>query len=127
MNITEKAKNNRIVMYVVFILAAIICACITCIYVTLVEYGIYGISMHQVCVRVFYEESFYLLAAIFFFVFVAMQSKGYVILQAIYRYRFYIAIIVFILCIIFEINGSSIGIWHSAKYYSRSLKRNKIR
>lgn len=30
----------------------------------------------------------------------------------IYKYRYYIAIIIFILCIIFEISGSSIGVWN---------------
>lgn len=33
--------------------------------------------------------------------------------EFIYKYRYYIAIILFILCVIFEISGSSIGCWNS--------------
>ena len=31
--------------------------------------------------------------------------------EFLYKYRYWIALIIFILCIIFEISGSSIGIW----------------
>ncbi len=33
--------------------------------------------------------------------------------EFIYKYRYYIAIIIFILCVILEISGSSIGYWKS--------------
>lgn len=41
--------------------------------------------------------------------FIEMLRK---IANFIYKYRYYIAIIVFILCVIFEISGSSIGCWN---------------
>ena len=40
-----------------------------------------------------------------------LKSKLNLIGKIIYKYRYYIAVIIFIICVIFEISGSSIGCW----------------
>lgn len=48
---------------------------------------------------------------IYMFISILFYKKGNEIGSFLYKYRFIIAIIIFILCVAFEISGSSIGMW----------------
>lgn len=58
-----------------------------------------------------YMKETYLIATVFLVFFLAVLFKGEKIFKLCYQYRFLIAFVVFVLCVCFEINGSSLGIW----------------
>lgn len=59
------------------------------------------------------SKKVYLLALTFFILFLLFVYRGNKILRLLYRYRLLVAIGIFVLCVIFEINGSSLGMWSS--------------
>ena len=64
-------------------------------------------------VNIFKEKNTYFIFAFFFFAIIAMKQYHNVIGSFLYKYRYLCAFGLFIICIIFEITGSSIGMWCS--------------
>ncbi|MDO4490419.1 MAG: hypothetical protein Q4B85_05090 [Lachnospiraceae bacterium] len=62
--------------------------------------------------EVFLAPGFFVLLAAGFLVFLLLYLYGEKITDFLYRYRYLICLAVFALCLLFEVNGSSIGMWN---------------
>ncbi|WP_289302374.1 DUF7657 domain-containing protein [Sporofaciens musculi] len=61
--------------------------------------------------RAIFAKKVYLLAILLFSIFVGYDRFGIKLFESFYSYRFVIGLAIFLFCLIFELNGSSIGMW----------------
>ena len=110
--ISEFFKNtNNIVKTVLFLFASEI----MCVAAQIIQNipNCQGIDIPLRYLWLGFEKKYLLLfVAVFFVLWIISDSKT---ANLLFRYRYLVAFIVFLLCICFEINGSSIGLW--CNYY----------
>ena len=106
-------KNNKDVINItILIIISIALALMTCAYLTLlnnisvdkgnlIEFILKNINITKLSIiSVFYSV-----------ITIMLYKKGRIIGDFAYKYRFLISGLIFVLCVIFEISGSSIGMW----------------
>ena len=105
-------KRKDIIVISVLIFLSIILSFITCTYITLLE----NVKPeNQRFITYIFNNinitKFTILSLIYITIFLIIYVKRKIVFDYIYKYRFLIASLVFLLCVLFEINGSSIGMW----------------
>lgn len=107
-------KKSRIHKLLIFAVSALVLALISGAYLFQLEsFG--DIERVDNLLFYFYRALFskkvYFLAILLFSAFVAYERFGIKFLELLYSYRFVIAMVIFVICVICELNGSSIGMW----------------
>lgn len=67
--------------------------------------------IRQTIMATIHAKTFYMGAVLFFLIAMWIYCKGREVGRVLYQYRFAAAFVTFVICVIFEINGSSIGMW----------------
>ncbi|MFV0362207.1 MAG: hypothetical protein ACK5LL_03835 [Suipraeoptans sp.] len=113
-------NKNKTTNSILLILFALLCALILASYPTFVGVGseinhhVFGLHMiKEVLLKTVKDFRFYLILIVMLLFTFSFWKYGNKITTIVYKYRFVIAVVIFIICILFEINGSSIGVYNT--------------